>query len=553
MNIVNNDDEHGYDVTTASQFTIMLYDLGFTSTIAPYTYNSFWNSLVSSVNQARPGAIERNYVQCYDGGAYNNPCDWKIGDVPVWAGKLNYDDKNSVNSIMTGWRDNCDVKGGFIWVFNDTGMSPSSWTSVINPIFEGTGIKSYISVNNEESVNTTYIKVLEGESVSLEPEYKEGNWSWKGPDGFTSNSNMVTLSDITIESGGNYIVKYVDPDGVDYTKNILVQVEKNTENSVASFYDNWDYYGSYEISLALGEYDSESLNTLGIGANNITSVKVEPGYGVVVYSEDNFLGDYTCITGDMSYLDNWNKRINSLKIIELPSGTGTGLKADYYSGNNFNVLKGSRIDESVNFDWGTGAPLAGMPVDNFSIRWSGKIEPLFTGTYTFYITSDNSRRLWINNQLIIDKWINDWDIEYSGSIDLEAGKKYDIKLDYCEYEGGANIKFHWSSDMQMKEIVPTKQLYPEDQINGLGDMMHTNSDLKVWPTVVNDGILNVRFENEAKLSGCNYSIININGSLVDSGEITQNRQITLKTLTAGMYIIQITNAEKRYIHKIIIK
>lgn len=140
-------------------------------------------------------------------------------------------------------------------------------------------------------------------------------------------------------------------------------------------------------------------------------------------------------------------------------GNGNGLTGNYYNGMNFDTLKLSRIDPNINFDWGEGAPAPGLTIDHTSIRWTGKIEPRYTGTYTFYITSDNGRRLWINNQLVIDKWMNDWDIEYSGTIALTAGQQYDFKMEYFEDYGGANAKLSWSSSSQVKEIIPTNQLY----------------------------------------------------------------------------------------------
>ena len=38
----------------------------------------------------------------------------------------------------------------------------------------------------------------------------------------------------------------------------------------------------------------------------------------------------------------------------------------YYAGTNFNTLVTTRNDAEVDFDWGSGAPAPGVPVDNFS-------------------------------------------------------------------------------------------------------------------------------------------------------------------------------------------
>lgn len=91
-------------------------------------------------------------------------------------------------------------------------------------------------------------------------------------------------------------------------------------------------------------------------------------------------------------------------------------------------------------------PIAGrVNADNFSVRWAGKSDATLSDNYTFYVNSDNGRKLWINNQLIIDKWIDDYGVEYSGTISLTANQLYDIKLEYFESYGGANCKLEWFS------------------------------------------------------------------------------------------------------------
>jgi len=151
---------------------------------------------------------------------------------------------------------------------------------------------------------------------------------------------------------------------------------------------------------------------------------------------------------------------NGLPIDPNPiNGTGDGLTASYYNGMNFETPALSKKDANLSMDWGSGSPGAGVNADGFSARWTGQIQPRYSGEYTFYINSDNGRRVWVNNQLIIDKWVDDWNVEYSGKITLTAGQKYDIKVEYFENFGGANIKFEWSSASQAREIVPTSQLY----------------------------------------------------------------------------------------------
>jgi hypothetical protein len=62
------------------------------------------------------------------------------------------------------------------------------------------------------------------------------------------------------------------------------------------------------------------------------------------------------------------------------AGLGTGLVANYFSDPNLTRLVGTRTDATVNFDWGTGAPIASAPADGFSARWTGKVQAQFSET-----------------------------------------------------------------------------------------------------------------------------------------------------------------------------
>ncbi|TND00220.1 MAG: PA14 domain-containing protein, partial [Gammaproteobacteria bacterium] len=166
----------------------------------------------------------------------------------------------------------------------------------------------------------------------------------------------------------------------------------------------------------------------------------------------------------LSSFANWFER-NVLGVGDaeatLPAAQGDGLKADYYDGMNFNAFAFTRVDPSVNFDWGSGSPNATLlGNDTYSIRWSGQIQPNYSEAYTFYTTTDDGVRLWINDVLLIDKWIDQAPKEWLGSISLVAGQKYNIKMEYYENAGGAVAKLEWASASQARGVVPPGNLSP---------------------------------------------------------------------------------------------
>ena len=188
------------------------------------------------------------------------------------------------------------------------------------------------------------------------------------------------------------------------------------------------------------------------------------------------------------------------------TGSGDGLSGNYFNGMNFEVLRYSGKDAKLNMDWGGGSPNAAVNADQFSARWTGQVQPKYTGEYTFYINSDNGRRVWVNGQLLIDKWIDDWNIEYSGKITLTAGLKYDIKVEYFENNGGAGIQLSWSSASQIKEIIPTSQLYsnplPTVSVSTSATTAIAPASITLTSTAADaDGIAKVDFYNGTTLLG----------------------------------------------------
>jgi fibronectin type 3 domain-containing protein len=141
---------------------------------------------------------------------------------------------------------------------------------------------------------------------------------------------------------------------------------------------------------------------------------------------------------------------------------GTGLKAEYFDNSNLTSPKLTRIDASVDFEWATGSPDASIGADTFSVRWTGQIMPLESGSYTFTLRADDGVRMWVNNVLVINKFTNAGAVtqHVSTPVQLTAGEKADIRIEYFENTGGAYVQLFWQSSTMAKQIVPTASLFP---------------------------------------------------------------------------------------------
>jgi hypothetical protein len=70
------DDEELYEEETTVPFARMLYEVGFTVTFCPYSNEAFWIECLAQLNEKQPGLVSGFNLQCYAGGAGNEPGPW---------------------------------------------------------------------------------------------------------------------------------------------------------------------------------------------------------------------------------------------------------------------------------------------------------------------------------------------------------------------------------------------------------------------------------------------------------------------------------------------
>jgi beta-glucosidase len=130
-------------------------------------------------------------------------------------------------------------------------------------------------------------------------------------------------------------------------------------------------------------------------------------------------------------------------------GTKAGALGQYF---NNTEMKGdpalTRVDKNVFFDWGDGSYAPGQPVDEFSARWTAYFTPKSSGTYTFDIQGDDGFRLFVDDKAIIEQWQYQGESLSSKKLELEAGRHYQIRIEYFEGTGQAKIGFGIASNLK---------------------------------------------------------------------------------------------------------
>ncbi len=121
----------------------------------------------------------------------------------------------------------------------------------------------------------------------------------------------------------------------------------------------------------------------------------------------------------------------------------TGMKGEYFDNMTLSgepVL--TRIDSVLDFSFGTFAPGPGVPAERFSVRWTGKIIPP-RDIHHLGVNNDDGARLYLDGELIIDDWQDHGEKANKAEVALQAGKEYEIVLEFYDNALNADAKLTW--------------------------------------------------------------------------------------------------------------
>lgn len=364
IDAVNNDDEHCYDVATAVKFHQMMYELGYKTTIAPYTNRSFWENLVSQLGDR----CDRVLIQCYDGGAGNNPSDWHLGNRAVHAGRMNYQEGgvDACVAQMESWKRNNGVSGGFIWLYNDETWNLNQWATRMLRVFgtkkcddniaslyadsdyrgyskslgEGSYTQADLAMYGISAKDISSLKVTKGFKITLyeNADFTGNSKSWTTDASFVGGDWNDKACSVRIEPNGksglsgNFKImnrnsgKYLDLDN-NKTDNNTAIVQFDDEGVDAS--QTWTFT---EVMKGKGVYSICSYGNKNRGMDVVDFSK-DNGAQVQLY---DYLGNphqqfilYDCGEGYYQLVAR-----NSGKVVEIPqSSKGNGEWIKIYDNN----------------------------------------------------------------------------------------------------------------------------------------------------------------------------------------------------------------------------
>ena len=166
----------------------------------------------------------------------------------------------------------------------------------------------------------------------------------------------------------------------------------------------------------------------------------------------------------------------SVVIYPSPNPAGNGLMGYYYTNSsstytnaaNFNPtnLFLTRLDPVIDFVY-TNGTVPNLSNGLYSVRWTGQVQPQYSETYYFDVRSDDGVKLWVGDQLLINNWKSQNVTDLISNITLQAGVRYDLKLEYLQAGTKGEAHLSWYSPSQSKQIIPGNRLYATNSF-GIG-------------------------------------------------------------------------------------
>ncbi|MFO7680672.1 MAG: PA14 domain-containing protein [Chloroflexota bacterium] len=96
----------------------------------------------------------------------------------------------------------------------------------------------------------------------------------------------------------------------------------------------------------------------------------------------------------------------------------------------------------IHNNWGLNSPDPLVNKDYFSARWT-RSEYLEPGRYRFTASADDGVRVWVNDQMLIDAWLNQVFTTYTSYLDITGGV-VPIRVEYYENQHQAVVHVSWT-------------------------------------------------------------------------------------------------------------
>ncbi len=413
-----------------------------------------------------------------DGDGASNASESSAGTDPLSAGSVIR--VSSITRDAAGVHLTFPTLPGKRYQVQDTGsLGPAPWSD-IGAVHSGTGgeveatiaapgtarfFRFYVQdVDTDNDGVTDYEEVLAGFNPNSPTSFGASGLTDK--EAMLAALNPAAVNTVSVHAADDAAT---EPSPADTGLFVISRVGKLSPITVnftvaGSAVEGSDYIPiSRSVTLPFG------VNTAAVPINALTDTLVESPESVIL-----------AISSGTDYMPPTPATQPAAVLIhDRTAANGTGLTARFWNevGTGASIISGTnpakfagnpiltRTDGTVNFTWlnGTngGSPGTGVNGNYWASRWAGEVLPEFSQIYTFFFTADDAARVWVNGKLLVNQWPRSGGAtEFSGTIDLVAGVRVPIVIEFYELTGDARAELRWSSANQTKEFIPMTRLFP---------------------------------------------------------------------------------------------
>jgi hypothetical protein len=289
-----------------------------------------------------------------------------------------------------------------------------------------------------------------------------------------ANDVWVWNSTITQYNRKGYEIENKDPLGrfnsglYGYNQQLPIAVVNNARVHEVLFdgYEDYDYNTGQACATCKPyrsfNYDVNIKNYLDTTQSHTGKYSIKIPYGGNVYIKAPVLNNLNEEKGH-------SLRIKVDSTYTQAASEGLGLKAEYF--NNQGCV-GTPIYTIANtdpsFNWAVNTnPIPGLTLNDFSVRFTGKIMPSGTSlsTYKFNASSFNNVKISINGQWILNGDFGNPGTGTSNGIQMQGGQFYNIVIEYKHFSGNVSNVIQWSrSGLPLGIITPYHLFSPTNTV-----------------------------------------------------------------------------------------
>ncbi|MBN1963759.1 MAG: SH3 domain-containing protein [Anaerolineae bacterium] len=268
--------------------------------------------------------------------------------------------------------------------------------------------------------NATYFntRTLSGTSITRIDDHIDFNWGSGSPDPAIPADDFSArwTKTVSFPTSGQWTFRVGADDGIRMWVDATLIIDQ--------WHDATGGYAVYEASLAQLTAGNHDLKVEYYEATGLAGVQVSWSSGTGGTTTTTG-GSTTATTGGAA---NWNgEYFNNANLTGSPALT--------------------RTDPDINFNWADGSPAAGIPTDNFSVRWTATVNFPTTGRWHFKVGADDGVRMWIDSTIIVDQWhgATSGFAVYEVDVDQLTAGDHALKVEYYEATGLAGVQVRWWS------------------------------------------------------------------------------------------------------------